>query len=58
MDNPTCRCDAYPYPHRTGGGACIECGCIDAPLCRHWIADQDPHATGDFYHVEYERAPK
>lgn len=23
---PTCGCDAYPFPHRPGGGACGESG--------------------------------
>lgn len=51
----TCTCDAYPYPHRTGGGACDECGCPDAPHCEHWIASVDPFGTDDFYYIEFER---
>ena len=51
----TCTCDAYPYPHRTGGGACIECGCPEAPRCEHWAASTDPHGTGDNDYSLYER---
>ena len=52
----TCTCDAYPsFPHRPGGGACIECGCPDAPRCEHWAPDVDPFCTGDFDHILYER---
>ena len=51
-----CTCDAYPYPHRTGGGACDECGCLEAPECEHWVSVIDPFGTHDFCYVEYERA--
>ena len=54
----TCTCSAYPFPHRQGGGACDECGCENAPHCEHWIATRDPFATGDWWHVIYERAKK
>ena len=52
-----CNCEAYPFPHRLGGGACEECGCEDAPHCHHWIATNDPFCTGDWWNIEYERAP-
>ena len=53
-----CTCDAYDFPHRTGGGACDECGCEDAPHCEHWIESVDPFGTGDFRYVEFERRKK
>ena len=54
----TCQCDAYDFPHRMGGGACDECGCMDAPRCEHWVADINPHDTGDWWLKTYERVQK
>ena len=50
-----CNCDAYPFPHRLGSGACDECGCPNAPECGHWIRTADPFGTGDSWMVEFER---
>lgn len=53
-----CTCDAYPFPHRTGGGDCDECGCEDAPLCEHWEKELDPYGTGDHWFTAYWRISK
>lgn len=51
----TCHCDAYPFPHRLGGGECDECGCPDSPECEHCIRTADPFGTCDWWKVEFER---
>lgn len=39
-----CRCDAYPFPHRAGGGACS-----GYPLCHHGYPEEGhPDFTEDY----------
>lgn len=51
-----CVCDAYPFPHRPGGGECADPGprpddCAD---CEHNVAVFDPFGTGDHWYWENE----
>lgn len=46
-----CRCAAYKFPHRPGGGDCTDPG--DEPECGECnfsITTSDPYATGDHWH--------
>lgn len=42
---PTCRCSAYPWPHRPGGGFC----CYPDPPLEHW----QPKPSGRPYQSRY-----
>ena len=53
-DGMSCDCAARHFDHDID--EC--CGCEDAPECAHWIASVDPFGTGDYWHTEYERAPR
>lgn len=43
----TCRCDAYPFPHRMFGGNCdgVRPGCCSE--CRYADVMHDAYGTGD-----------
>jgi hypothetical protein len=52
----TCTCTAYQFPHRAGGGDCIDPG--DAPdscsRCAYGQIIRDPFCTGDHWYSEIE----
>lgn len=53
-----CRCEAYPFPHREGGGDCYGHDLADCPRP---VVTPDPYSTGDHWYREYEhgcRPPK
>lgn len=51
-----CNCNAYAFPHRSGGGSCIAPG--DEPKscrdCKYSSSESDPYGTGDknFYQAD------
>lgn len=54
----TCKCAAYPFPHRAAGGACTDPGpdpgsCAD---CDHSLTVRDPYATGDSLYTTFDCA--
>ena len=53
-----CRCIAYKFPHRSGGGDCDGPGAKPESChsCSHFSIEKDPYGTGDahFYLEECE----